>query len=486
MDLSFCSIKQIRKGIKNKEFSVEELVTSALDKIKTTDVKIKAYLTICKKQALAKAKLLDKKIAQGEKLGMLAGVTYSAKDVFSTKGIRTTASSKILENYIPPYDATAIKRLNRADAILLGKTNNDAFGFGSSTENSDFQITRNPWNLAKVPGGSSGGSAAAVAVGMGTFSLAEDTGGSIRQPASFCGVTGLKVTYGRVSRYGVLAYGSSLDTIGVITRDVEDAAILFEIIAGKDPFDATTLPDPVPNCRKSLNQGIKGIRIGVPREYFAEGIEPSVEKSVKRAISKFEELGAFIDEVSLPSTKFAVASYYLSGISEVSANLARYDGIRFGYSNRQGATIEEMYLNTRREGFNQEVKRRIMLGTYALSAGYYDAYYKKAQQVRTLIKKDFEKVFTKVDILITPVSPFPPFNIGEKTDDPLKMWLADIFTVTINPAGIPALALPCGFTRDGLPIGMQIVGPQLSEELLFRAGYAYQQITDWHKRRPSL
>lgn len=484
MDFYNLTIRETYQGLKNKKFSVKELLEDSLEKIQKFDKKIKAFLTVYDQGALKKAEEFDSRISHGEDIPLFAGIPFSAKDVFSTKGVRTTASSKILKDYLPCYNATSIEKLYQQGAILIGKTNNDAFGFGSSTENSDFQVTCNPWNLDKVPGGSSGGSAAAVASGMGIFSLAEDTGGSIRQPACFCGVTGIKVTYGRVSRYGVLAYGSSLDTIGVITRTVEDAASLLQVLTGKDPLDATTLSARVPDYLKTIKKGIKGLKVGIPKEYFIKGLDKEVESTVKKAIEQFEELGAKITSVSLPYTKYAIPAYYLSGISEVSANLARYDGIRFGYSDKTAKTIQDTYLNTRARGFGGEVKRRIMLGTYALSAGYYDAYYKKAQQVRTLIKQDFEAVFEKVDLLIAPVSPFPPFNIGEKTGDPLQMWLADVFTVTINPAGIPALALPCGFTSDNLPIGMQLIGPQLSEEKLFRAGYAYQQVTSWHKKRP--
>ena len=482
------TIRQTVQKLKNKAFSSEELVLANLKTIEKLDGKISAFLTVCSEWALKQARETDKLIKEGKELPALAGIPFSAKDVFSTTGVRTTASSRILENYEPVYDATAIKRLKQAGAILIGKTNHDAFGFGSSTENSDFKITKNPWNLAKVPGGSSGGSAAAVACNMGLFSLAEDTGGSIRQPACFCGVTGLKVTYGRVSRFGVIAYGSSLDTIGVITKTVEDAALLLTIIAGKDPDDATTLPAPVPNYLESLNKGIKNLKLGIPKEYFIKGIDQEITKALEEAIKKFEDLGAKTMPVSLPHTKYAIPAYYLSGISEVSANLARYDGIRFGYSalGKGAKTLEDVYFESRAKGFGPEVKRRIMLGTYSLSSGYYDAYYKKAQQVRNLIKQDFDKAFEKVDLLIAPVSPFPAFNIGEKAEDPLQMWLADVFTVTINPAGVPGLALPCGFTKNNLPIGLQLIGPQLSEPLLFQAGSAFQKASDWHKRRPGL
>ncbi|MBI4358978.1 MAG: Asp-tRNA(Asn)/Glu-tRNA(Gln) amidotransferase subunit GatA [Candidatus Nealsonbacteria bacterium] len=485
-DLSDLTLKKARAGLENKDFSAKELVSATLERIQKLDPKISAFLTVCAESALKQAAAADEMIARGKKLQALGGIPFSAKDVFSTRGIKTTAASKILENYIPVYDATAIKRLGAAGGILIGKTNHDAFGFGSSTENSDFQVTHNPWNRDKVPGGSSGGSAAAVASSLGFFSLAEDTGGSIRQPACFCGVTGLKVTYGRVSRYGVIAYGSSLDTIGLITQSVEDAALLLGIIAGQDPLDATTLPDPVPDYSQSLKQGASELKIGLPQEYFITGIDPEVKQSLDEAVKKFEELGAKIESVSLPHTPDAIPAYYLSGISEVSANLARYDGIRFGHSSSEARKLEDLYLESRAQGFGPEVKRRIMLGTYALSAGYYDAFYKKAQQVRHLIKQDFDRAFQKIDLLLAPVSPFPPFGIGEKAEDPLQMWLADIFTVTINPAGVPGLALPCGFTKNNLPIGLQLIGPQLSEPTLFRAGQAFQVATDWHQKKPNL
>ncbi|MDP2930058.1 MAG: Asp-tRNA(Asn)/Glu-tRNA(Gln) amidotransferase subunit GatA [bacterium] len=479
------TLKETLEKLRNKEFSAKELILATLEKIKKSDNRLNAFLALCGTEAIKASETADRLIAE-DKSFPLTGIPYSAKDVFSTKGVITTASSKILENYNPPYDATAVKKLNEAGAILIGKTNHDAFGFGSSTENSDFKITKNPWDINKVPGGSSGGSAAAVAVGMGVFSLAEDTGGSIRQPACFCGVTGIKPTYGRVSRYGAIAYGSSLDTVGVIAKTVEDVALLLEIIAGKDVFDATTVSAPVQNYSRQLNQSIKEIKIGVPKEYFSKGLDKEIESAIKIAVKQFETLGARIETVSLPYTQYAIPSYYLSGISEVSANLARYDGIRFGHSFQNAKDLEELYLQSRAQGFGPEVKRRIMLGTFALSSGYYDAYYKKAQQVRNLIKQDFDKTFKKVDLLIAPVSPFPPFNIGEKSDDPLQMWLADVFTVTVNPAGIPALALPCGFTENGLPLGMQLIGPQLSESILLNVGHAYQQVTEWHKRKPNI
>lgn len=478
------TIKEQHDGLTSHRFSSVELTVDAFNQIEKLDKTIRAFLTLCKSEALSQAKKADQYISKNKNISKLCGIPYSVKDVFNVTGMRTTASSKILDSYTSVYNATVITKLNQAGAVLIGKTNNDAFGFGSSTENSDYQVTKNPWNTQKVAGGSSGGSAAAVACNMGTFSIAEDTGGSIRQPCSFNNVTGMKVTYGRVSRYGVLAYGSSLDTIGPIAHTVEDVASILEVIAGNDPHDATSLPHPVPSYSKDVNSISKKKKIGLPKEYFQTGIDREVEKSVKEAITSFEKNGFEIIEVSLPHTKDAIPAYYLSGMSEVSANLARYDGIRFGYSDQSGKTIEDVYKRSREKGFGPEVKRRIMLGTYALSSGYFDAYYQKAQKVRTLLKKEFESVFSTVDFLIAPVSPIPPFAIGEKSSDPLAMWLADAYTVTTNPAGVPSLALPCGFTKNSLPVGMQLIGPQLSESLLLQAGYFYQSKTDWHTRMP--
>lgn len=474
MKLTDLTISKARKGLQDRSFSSQELLTSCFKRIEKHDPKIQAFLTLDKNNAFKKAREADKLISKNKNIFAekpLLGIPYSAKDVFCTKGVKTTASSNILKNYIPQYAATSIKKLDQAGAILLGKTNCDAFGFGSSTENSDFQVTKNPWNLNKVPGGSSGGSAAAVASSMGLFSIAEDTGGSIRQPASFCSVSGIKVTYGRVSRFGVIAYGSSLDTIGTMGKEVEDLALTIKVIAGQDLQDATTPDQEVPDYVQNLKTLKKDLKIGLPQEYFDQGLDRQVKEAVEKAAATMKTLKAQVVPVSLPHTKYAVAAYYLAGISEVSANLARYDGIRFG---------------EKREEFGPEVKRRIMLGTYALSSGYYEAYYKKAMQVRTLLKADFDKVFAKVDCLFAPVSPFPAFAIGEKSQDPLAMWLADVYTVTINPAGVPALAVPCGFTNDNLPIGMQIIGPQFSEQLLFQVGHAYQKLTDYHQRRPKL
>ncbi|MFZ5366407.1 MAG: Asp-tRNA(Asn)/Glu-tRNA(Gln) amidotransferase subunit GatA [Patescibacteria group bacterium] len=477
MNLNELTIKEAQEGLRQKKFSSLELVKSCLERIKKIDPKINAFITVCEKEALEQAKKADKIIKSPKSKVqslLLLGIPFSMKDVYCTKGIRTTAASNILKDYIPQYNATVYERLLNAGAILLGKTNCDAWGHGSSTENSDFGPTKNPWDLGRVAGGSSGGSAAALAADMSFFEIGEDTGGSIRFPASFCSVVGLKVTYGRVSRYGAIAYASSLDTVGPMGKTVEDCALVLETIAGKDEHDSTSSTLSPPRYTEFLKKGIKNVKIGIPKEYFVEGVDEKVKEKVEKAIKVLEMSGAKISKVSLPYTKYAIATYYLIAPSETSSNLARYDGIRYGFS---------------RESFGDEAKRRIMLGTYALSAGYYEAYYLKAMQVRTLIKKDFDEAFKKVDVLLAPVSPTPPFKLGEKVDDPLQMYLSDIFTVTANLAGIPGLAIPAGFidsSTGSLPVGIQILGPQFSEELLFQVGYAYEQETKWHKRRPPL
>jgi aspartyl-tRNA(Asn)/glutamyl-tRNA(Gln) amidotransferase subunit A len=481
------TINEIHEKLQRGEFSCTELVRDLLERIDKFDKKIKAFITVTDTKALKQAEKVDSKIAKRITLKPLEGIPYSAKDVFCTKGIQTTAGSKILKGFIPPYDATVIKGVNDAGAILIGKTNCDPFGFGSSTENSGYFTTHNPYDLGRVPGGSSGGSAAAVSSGMGIFSIAEDTGGSIRQPSSFCNVTGIKVTYGRVSRYGSIAYGSSLDTVGHMGRSVEDVALILQGTAGIDPSDATTVPADVPQYSERMKESIASLQIGLPKEFFPKGgIEKEVERTIRDAAKEFENLGCHIEEISLPHTQYAIAAYYLTAISEVSANLARYDGIRFGYKTKEPKDLQEIYEKTRAEGFEDEVKRRIMLGTYALSAGYYEAYYKKAMQVRTILKREMEEAFKRVDVILAPVAPTPPFKIGSHSGDPLAMWLEDAFTVTLNPTGCPGLALPAGFSKSGLPIGTQLIGPQFSEDLLFRLGYHFQQATDYHTRRPSL
>lgn len=481
MNLNQLTISQAKKGLKEKKFSSVELTRACLERIKKIDSQINAFITTCEKEALDKAKRADEQLnnlprrqAGGtiEQLNAypLLGIPIAIKDLYSTKDIKTTAGSKVLKDYIPPYDAIVVKKLKDAGAVIIGKTNLDAWAHGSSGENSDFGPTKNPWNKDYVPGGSSSGSAAAVSADMCLAATGTDTGGSIRLPASFCNIVGLKPTYGRVSRYGVVAMASSLDSMGHFTKTVEDSALLLSITAGKDPLDATTPEQPVPNYQKSLKKGIKGIKIGVPKEYIEKGLGLEIKENFEVAKKVFSRLGAEIIEISLPHTECANACYYIIQPAEVSSNLARYDGIRFGND---------------RSFFGDEAKRRIMLGTFTLSAGYYEAYYKKAMQVRTLIKKDFDEAFNKVDAIIAPVSPTPPWKLGEKVDDPLKMYLSDIYTVTANLAGIPGLAVPSGFINE-LPTGMQILGPQFSEERLFQIGYAYEQSTEWHKTKPKL
>ena len=477
-------IKHLHEQLIKKEISAVELAQDALKNIADFDPHVRAFITVAKDYALSRAREADAKIAQGANIGILTGIPFSAKDVFCVRGMKTTAGAKILQNYISPYSATAFEKIERAGGVLIGKANCDAFGHGSSTENSDYGTTHNPWNLEYVPGGSSGGSSAAVSASMGVFSLAEDTGGSIRQPASFTNTVGLKVTYGLVSRFGVIAYASSLDTIGHITRSVEDAAIILEHIAGHDPKDLTTSKRDVPRYAENLKSSLKGIRLGIPKEYFTEGLDPRVKTAVEKAIAFFEDQGALIIEVSLPHTRYAVSAYYLISTSETSSNLARYDGIGYGYSAQDAGDLLSVFMKSRGQGFGPEAKRRIMLGTYALSSGYYDAYYKKAQKVRTLIKQDFDAAFERVDSIVCPASPIPPFKIGEKCDDPLQMYLADIYTVPINLAGVPALCVPCGFTEEKLPIGMQIIGKQFDEQTLLQIGWAYEQAHEWKSKQP--
>ncbi|PJC28157.1 Asp-tRNA(Asn)/Glu-tRNA(Gln) amidotransferase GatCAB subunit A [Candidatus Shapirobacteria bacterium CG_4_9_14_0_2_um_filter_39_11] len=479
MELHQLTIKEAQERLRTKKFSSLELVKSCLGRIKKLDSKINAFITVCEKEALEGAKKADKIISHQSSVishQSLLGIPIAVKDIFCTKGIKTTAGSKVLEDYIPVYDSTVVKRLKDVGAIILGKTNMDAWAHGSSGENSDFGATRNPWDFEYVPGGSSSGSAAALAADMALLATGTDTGGSIRLPASFCSLVGLKPTYGRVSRYGIIAMASSLDSIGHFTKNIIDSAIILNITAGQDSYDATTPRTPVPDYTKNLKKGIKGLKIGIPKEYFIKGLNKEMEKKVKETIKKLEKLGARLVNISLPHTEYALAVYYIIQPSEVSSNLARYDGIRFGFS---------------RDRFADEARRRIMLGTYALSAGYYEAYYLKAMQVRSLIKKDFDEAFQKVDVLMAPVSPTLPFKLGEKVNDPLQMYLSDIFTVTANLAGIPGLSIPIGFipsasSGQALPVGIQILGPQFSEELLFQVGYAYEEKTQWYKRKPEL
>ncbi|MGZ3525459.1 MAG: Asp-tRNA(Asn)/Glu-tRNA(Gln) amidotransferase subunit GatA [Thermodesulfobacteriota bacterium] len=467
-----------------KEVSSREVTEALYRRIHGVDGRIRAYLMLTEEEAFRQADQVDGKIAKGEQIGDLAGIPLGLKDILCTKGIETTCASKILKGYIPFYDATVIQRLRERDGVFLGKLNMDEFAMGSSTENSGFQITRNPWDLNRIPGGSSGGSAAAVAADECIAALGTDTGGSIRQPAACCGVVGLKPTYGRVSRYGLVAFASSLDQIGPITKDVEDCAILMNAICGYDPCDSTSVNVEVPDYKQSLKKDIKEIRIGIPEEYFIEGIDPEVEKSVRDAIDSFRKWGAEIQTISLPHTEYAVAIYYIIATAEASSNLARYDGVKYGFRSKGYRDLMEMYTQTRAKGFGKEVKRRIILGTYVLSAGYYDAYYRKASQVRTLMRKDFEEAFQKVDVIVAPTAPTPAFRIGEKTEDPLQMYLSDIHTIPVNLAGIPAMSIPCGFSREGLPIGLQIMGKHFDEGLLLRVAYSFEQKTDFHLRKP--
>jgi len=485
------TIHQALELLKKGEISSRELTESILSRINRVDEGIKAYVTITREEALRRSEEADRILKHYPRLSTLdsrplLGIPLAIKDNICTEGIRTTCSSRILKDFVPPYESTVTKRLKDAGYILIGKTNMDEFAMGSSTENSAFFLTRNPWDIERIPGGSSGGSAAAVAADECIAALGSDTGGSIRQPAGCCGVVGLKPTYGRVSRFGLIAFASSLDQIGPITKDVEDSAILMNIIGGHDPMDSTSADIPLPDLRRSLKRDIKGLRIGIPEEYLIEGIDQEVEKSIREAIKVFEGLGARSLRISLPHTGYAVATYYILATSEASSNLARYDGVKYGFRIPRSNDLLDMYMKTRSEGFGPEVKRRIMLGTYALSSGYYEAYYRKAQQVRTLIRRDFEDVFKSVDVIVTPTSPTPAFKVGEKISDPLQMYLSDIFTIPVNLAGLPAISIPCGFTSSNLPIGLQLIGRHFDEETILRTAYTYEQSTEWHKRRPDL
>jgi len=497
--------------IQSGEVTAEEVAREVLHLIEEKDPAINAYLAVDREAVIEDARNVDRRVAAGETTGPLAGVPIAIKDAICTKGLESTCASRILEGFVPPYDATVIARLRAADAVIVGKTNMDQFGMGSSNENTGFEVCRNPLDTSRVPGGSSGGSAAALAAGTAVLALGEDTGGSIRQPAAFCGVVGLKPTYGRVSRYGIIAYGSSFDQVGPMAQNVEDCARLLGVIAGHDPMDTTSASEAVPDYTATLKEDIAGLRIGVPEEYLAEGLDPYVKESVSRAIDRMESLGARVESVHLPHTEYAVAAYYILVTAEASSNLARYDGVKYGYrAEDRGASAAEatigvssgapaagtdggtgvgapapanedrldaMYGSTRSGGFGPEVKRRIMLGTYVLSSGYYDAYYDKAQRVRTLIKDDFDQAFEKVDLLVAPTTPTTAFRIGEKIDDPLQMYLSDVYTVPINLAGVPAISLPCGTDPDGMPIGLQIIGPHFGEERILQAAYAFEEAT---------
>ncbi|VXD24857.1 aspartyl/glutamyl-tRNA(Asn/Gln) amidotransferase subunit A [Planktothrix serta PCC 8927] len=481
------SIRKLHRQLIKKERSAVEITQEALDRIAQLEPKLKSFLCVTADRALEQARQVDAKIAAGEEIGLLAGIPIAIKDNMCTEGIRTTCGSKILENFIPPYESTVTQKLAAAGAVMVGKTNLDEFAMGSSTENSAYQVTANPWDLERVPGGSSGGSAAAVAAEEAVVSLGSDTGGSIRQPASFCGVLGLKPTYGLVSRYGLVAYASSLDQIGPFGRCVEDVAILLQAIAGHDPKDATSLNLPVPDYVSALRPSLRaksGIKIGVIKETFGEGLDPIVEQTVTKAISVLQELGAEIQIVSCPRFRYGLPTYYVIAPSEASANLARYDGVKYGFRHPDAENLIEMYQKTRAQGFGAEVKRRIMVGTYVLSAGYYDAYYLKAQKVRTLIKEDFDRAFSQVEVLVCPTAPSTAFKAGEKTADPLSMYLSDLMTIPVNLAGLPGISVPCGFDDQGLPIGMQLIGKPLGESRLLEVANAYEKATDWHNYKP--
>ncbi len=477
------SIHEIHDLLESGQIGAVETVSAFLERIRAIDPKVNAYLSMLGEQALEEARLLDSR-ARDYSASALAGVPIAIKDVICVRGSLTTCGSRILEGFVAPYDATVTEKLKHAGAIFLGKTNMDEFAMGSSTENSAFMKTRNPWDLDCVPGGSSGGSAAAVAAGMCAGALGTDTGGSIRQPSSFCGVVGIKPTYGRVSRFGLVAFASSLDQIGPITRDVEDAAIMLQAIAGYDPGDSTSVDLPVPEYRAVLKETIRGLRIGIPREYFIEGTDPEVDAAVRKAISTCRQLGAQIVDISLPHTEYGIAAYYIIAAAEASSNLARYDGVKYGHRAQGARELIEMYRKSRSQGFGAEVKRRIMLGTYVLSAGYYDAYYRKASQVRTLIRGDFLEAFEKCDAILAPVSPIAAFRLEEKVDDPLQMYLSDVFTLPASLAGIPGISVPCGFTSKNLPIGLQILGPHFREELILRIAYQFEQATPFHLQGP--
>lgn len=485
MELYNLPVYELHRLLAKRQVGAEELAIAFLERIAAVEPVVGAYLTLTREQALARARAIDGKIGRGEPIGPLAGLPVALKDNLCTHGIRTTCASRVLEHYVPPYTATVVERLEQAGMISLGKTNMDEFAMGSSTENSGFGPTHNPWDPQRVPGGSSGGSAAAVAAGEAAYALGSDTGGSIRQPAAFCGVVGLKPTYGLVSRYGLVAFASSLDQIGPLTRQVRDCALVLRAIAGPDPRDSTSARVDIPDYPAFLTGDIKGMRLGVPKEYFPPGLDPEVQAAVLRAVDKLAEMGAVCEEVSLPHTEYALPAYYLVAPAEASSNLARYDGVAYGYRAGSSDNIVDMYCRTREQGFGPEVKRRIMLGTYALSAGYHDAYYLKALKVRTLIRHDFDRVFSSYDALLAPTTPTVAFRLGEKVGDPLAMYFSDLFTIPVNMAGLPALSLPCGFSQ-GLPVGLQIIGRPFAEATTLQIAFAFEQATDHHLARPGL
>lgn len=479
------TIEEIQRGYREKRFTVKEIVMEHLDRIKKYDLGIDAFLTLCEDTALKESEILDSKLEKGEDIGILGGIPVAIKDNICTRGIKTTCASKMLEDFIPPYDSTLVKKLKEAGAIIIGKTNMDEFAMGSSTENSAFKITKNPWDLRKVPGGSSGGSAAALASGFVPLSFGSDTGGSIRQPAAFCGVVGLKPTYGMVSRYGLIAFGSSLDQIGPFTKTVRDSAISLEVVQGNDPMDSTSVQRSVSkNYLLDIEKGIKGLRIGIPRECFREGLDKEIHAAVDNAIKILKEKGAIVEEFSLPIMDAGLSAYYIISSAEASSNLARYDGIRYGYRAKEYDSIDDLILNSRTEAFGAEVKRRIMLGTYVLSSGYYDAYYNRAMLIRKKIRGSFKDAFRRYDIILTPTSPTLPFNIGEKSSDPLEMYLGDIYTVNVNISGLPAISVPCGFSKDRLPIGLQLIGDHFAEGTLLQCANSLEKELELYKETP--
>ena len=482
MSITDLAVHELKEKLANKELTVTDITKAYVDRINEKEPEVKAFVNTLTEEALAKSKEIEEKINKGEITSEYAGIPIGIKDNMCTKGVKTTCSSKMLENFVAPYDATAVEKLNEENLINLGKLNMDEFAMGASTEYSTFKKTANPWDLNRVPGGSSGGSAAAVAAGLVPWALGSDTGGSIRQPASFCGVVGLKPTYGLVSRYGLVAFASSLDQIGPITKDVEDAAILLNMIAGHDEKDTTSIKIEKKDYTKALKNDVKGLRIGIPKEYYGEGINSEVKEALEKAIEEYKAMGATVEEFSLPIAEYALATYYIIACAEASSNLGRFDGIRYGYRTENFENLRDIFINSRTEGFGAEVKRRIILGTYVLSSGYYDAYYKKAQQVRTLVKNEFDKAFEKYDVLITPTSPTTAFNIGQRSNNPLEMYLADICTVSVNIAGLPGISVPCGVDSEGMPIGMQIIGKHFDEETILNDAYTYEQHTNFRDK----
>jgi aspartyl-tRNA(Asn)/glutamyl-tRNA(Gln) amidotransferase subunit A len=486
MQLYELTAHELHEKLKARETTAVELTQSIYDRIDAVEAQTKGYITLTKEIALGQAEAADAGFQRGDEMPPLAGIPTAIKDVVCTKGILTTCGSQILGDFISPYDATVMTKLHQEGIVMVGKTNMDEFAMGSSTENSAYQTTRNPWDVETIPGGSSGGSAAVVAAGEAICSIGSDTGGSIRQPAALCGVVGMRPTYGRISRFGLVAFASSLDQIGPFSKDVTDCAIMLNAICGHDPMDSTSVNLPVPDFTKSLINDVQGVKLGIPKEYFIAGMDEEVEASVWNAIESLQSCGAIVEEISLPHTDYAIAAYYIIAPAEASANLARYDGVRYGFRAADTEELIDMYKQTRSQGFGDEVKRRIMLGTYALSSGYYDAYYLKAQKVRTLIKADFDKAFEKVDVVVTPTSPTPAFKLGERTADPLQMYLSDVMNTPSSLAGLPGISIPCGFTKSGLPIGLQLLAPPFEEEKIMRVAYTFEQNSDHHRKQPNL